>query len=116
MPLGSRMGLGVDAVPFLVQTPEGSVEAPRDGARDGTLDVGAEADKVSVCGKADGVEVVGRDRWVSSSRVVLTRSNMAAEGESLRRLQQSMTSWWMGSRRTSWTEGLVVSTWGMWFV
>lgn len=44
MPLGSRMGLGVDTRPFLVQTLEGNVEAARDGARDGALDTGAETD------------------------------------------------------------------------
>lgn len=102
MPLGSRMGLGADTKPFLKQTPEGSVEAPREGARDGTLDTGAETDKLSVCGKADCVEVVGRDRWVSISRVALGCSNMAATGESLRRLQQSTLSCCMGSSRTSW--------------
>lgn len=102
MPLGSRMGLGADTKPFLKQTPEGSVDAPREGARDGTLDTGAETDKLSVCGKADCVEVVGRDRWVSISRVALGCSNMAVTGESLRRLQQSTLSCCMGSSRTSW--------------
>lgn len=43
MPLGSRMGLGVDTRPFLVQRLEGNVEVARDGARDVTLDTGADA-------------------------------------------------------------------------
>lgn len=95
MPLGSRMGLGVEPEPFLVQTPEGSVEAPREGARDGTLDAGAEEDKASVCGTAEGVdEDAGRDRCVSSSRAVPGCSNMPAGGDSVG---------WMGSRRRSWT-------------
>lgn len=115
MPLGSRMGLGADTKPFLKQTPEGSVEAPREGARDGTLDTGAETDKLSVCGKADCVEVVGRDRWVSISRVALGCSNMAVTGESLRRLQQSTLSCRMGSSRTSWM-CLVFSKCGVWMV
>lgn len=38
------MGLGVETRPFLVQTLEGSVEVALEGARDGTLDTGAEAD------------------------------------------------------------------------
>lgn len=112
MPLGSRMGLGTDIKPFLEQTPGGSVEAPREGARDGTLDTGAETDKLSVCGKADCVEVVGRDRWVSISKVALGCSNMAATGESLWRLQQSTMSCCMGSSRTSWM-GLVFSKCGV---
>lgn len=119
MPLGSRMGLGVDSA----QTPEGSVEAPREGARDGTLDTGAEADSASDCGKADGVEDAGRDTWVSISRAVPARANMAVAGESLRRLQQSAASWWMGSSRTSWSRVRELSRCGVlmalaltWFV
>lgn len=55
------MGLGVDTRPFLVQTLEGSVEAAREGARDGTLDTGAEVDTWSDCGRAEGVRLEGRE-------------------------------------------------------
>lgn len=92
MPLGSRIGLGVDPAPFLVPTPEGSVEAPREGARDGTLDTGAEADTASDCWTAECVEDAGRDTWLSNSRAVPGGSHMAAAGEPLRRLQQSTVS------------------------
>lgn len=110
MPLGSRMGLGVDPAPFLAPTPEGSVEeAPREGARDGTLDTGAEADTASDCWPAECVEDAGRDTWLSSSRAVPGGSRTAAAGEPLRRLQQSTASWWMGSSRTSWTRVLSLS-------
>ena len=55
------MGLGVDTRPFLVQTLEGSVEAAREGARDGTVDTGAEADTWSDGEKARGVGLEGSD-------------------------------------------------------
>lgn len=125
IPLGSRMGLGVETRPFLVQTLEGSVEAAREGARDGTLDTGAEADTWSNCGRAEGAGFEGRDVCVSISRAVLPmgRSNMVVAGDSLWKLQRSSASRCMGSRRTSWMMGPVVSEseilvlwWFMWFV
>ncbi len=125
IPLGSRMGLGVETRPFLVQTLEGSVEAARDGARDGTLDTGAEADTWSNCGRAEGAGLEGREVCVSISRTVLPMgcSNVVVAGESLWKLQRSSASRCMGSRRTSWMTGLVVSEsgvlvlwWFTWFV
>lgn len=86
MPFGSRMGLGVEMRPFLVQTLEGKVEVARDGARDGTLDTGAEADTLSDCGRAtDTGGLDGRDVCVSISRSVLPMgcSNRMVPGESL---------------------------------
>lgn len=125
MPLGSSMGLGVETRPFLVQMLEGKVEAARDGARDGTLDTGAEAEMWSGCGTAEGAGLDGREVCVSISRPVLPMggSNMMVAGESLWKLQRSSASRCMGSRRTSWIICLVVSEskvlvlwWLIWFV
>lgn len=125
IPLGSRMGLGVETRPFLVQTLEGSMEAARDGALDGTLDTGAEADMWFACGRADGVGLEGSEVCVSISRPVHARgcSNMLVTGESFWKLECALLSWHMGSRRTSWTTGRVASEsvvlvlwWFTWFV
>lgn len=72
----------MDISPFLVQTLEGSVEAAREGARDETLDTGAETDPWSDCGRAEGVGLEGREVCVSISRTALGWSNMAATGDS----------------------------------
>lgn len=71
---------------------EGSVDAAREGAREGTVDTGAEADPWSDCGKAEGVGLEGRDAWVSISRVVLGCSNIAVARDSLRKLLHSFVS------------------------
>lgn len=44
-----------------MQTLEGSVEVALEGARDGILDTGAEADTWSDCGRAESVGLEGRD-------------------------------------------------------
>lgn len=77
-----------------MQMLEGSVEAAREGARDGTLDTGAEADMWSDCGRAEGAGLEGRDVCVSISRAVLPMvcSNVVAEGDSLWKLQRSSAS------------------------
>ena len=128
IPLGSRMGLGVETRPFLVQMLEGSVEAALDGARDGALDTGAEADTWSACRRAEAVGLEGRDVCVSISRSARPmgcsgRAAAAAAGESLGKLQRSSKSRCIGSRRTSCTIGLAVSEsevlvlwWFTWFV
>lgn len=77
-----------------MQTLEGSVEAARDGARDGTLDTGAEADMWSNSGRAEGAGLEGRDVCVSISSAVLPMgcSDMVVAGESLWKLQRSSAS------------------------
>lgn len=112
IPLGSRMGLGVDTRPFLVQTPEGSVEAARD--------TGAEADAWSNCGRAEATWSEERDACESISRTAaLVACSIAAA--SLWKLQRSPVAWCLGSRRTSWTPGRValgpgVLWWLPWFI
>lgn len=98
-----------------MQTLDGSVEAARDGARDGTLDTGAEADMWSGCGITEGAGLEGREVCVSISRAVLPMGcfNKVVAGDSLWKLQCSSESWCMGSRRTSWMMGLVVSESGV---
>lgn len=44
------------------------MEAERDGARDGTLDTGAEADTWSDCGRVEGAGFDGREVCVSISK------------------------------------------------
>lgn len=44
------------------------MEAERDGARDGTLDTGAEADTWSDCSRAEGAGLDGREVCVSISK------------------------------------------------
>lgn len=74
------MGLGVSTRPFLAPTPVGSVEVDREGARDGTLDTGADEDAWSGGGTAAVVRLVGREVCVSIS---------VAMGESLWKLWRS---------------------------
>lgn len=104
MPLGSIFGLGVSTRPFRVQRPSGKVEADLDGAREGALDVGAEADVWSDCERAGGVVLEGRELCVSISRVLAV-----VTGKSLGKLQRSSVSRCMGSKRTSWIMVLLVS-------
>lgn len=110
-----------------MQTLEGSVEVARDGAREGTLDTGAEADTWSDCGRAEGAGLDGREVCVSISKpgLPMACSNIVVAGESLWKLQCSSASRCMGSRRTSWIIGLVMSEsealvfvlwWFTWFV
>lgn len=98
-----------------MQTLEGSVEVAREGARDGTLETGAEADTWSDCGREEDAGFEGREVCVSISRAVLPIgcSNMVLAGDSLWKLQRSSASRCMGSRRTSWMIGLVVSASGI---
>lgn len=68
-----------------MQMLEGRVEAARDGARDGTLDTGAEADMWSDCAREEKGGLDGREVWVSISRPVLPigGSSTLLLGESL---------------------------------
>lgn len=100
------MGLGVDTRTFLAQTLEGSVEAARDGAREETLDTGAEADRLSEDGRPQSAGLEGRELCVSISVAVVGCFNLMVAAESV---GKQCSSAGMGSRRTSWTMGLVVS-------
>lgn len=101
IPLGSRIGLAVASIIFFEQTLGGSVEADRDGARDETLDTGAEADtRVSAVGS----EV--RKVCPSMSRDEVSFFNLLVAAESV---QKRCSAPGMGSRSTSWTIAVALS-------
>lgn len=82
------------------------MEAARDGARDETLDTGAEADRWSEDGRPQGAGLEGREVCVSISVAVVGCFNLVVAAESVGKERLSAG---MGSRRTSWEMGLVVS-------
>lgn len=95
------MGLGVATIIFFEQTLGGSVEAARDGAREETLDTGAEADRRP---STVGSEV--REVCPSMSRDEVSFFNLLVVAESE---QKRCSATGMGSRRTSWIIAVAVS-------
>lgn len=102
IPLGSRIGLGVASTIFFEQTLGGSVEAARDGAREETLDTGAEAE---ITASAVGSEV--RKVCPSMSRDEVSVFNLPVAAESV---QKRCSATGMGSRNTSWTMAFSASS------
>lgn len=82
------------------------MEAARDGAREETLDTGAEADRWSEDGRPQGAGLEGREVCVSISIAVVGCFNLVVAAQSEGKQRSSVG---MGSRRISWTVGLVVS-------